>query len=835
MSIEMLRIRRDNTPTIVFIAEFCLYILPVHWLTCLGVRPKIAAPGFPPMIGKSLGHYRILEKIGAGGMGEVYRAHDEQLGRDVAIKLLPASSFSEPAARARLIGEARSAASLNHPHICTIHEVGEADGQAYIAMELVQGQPLSARLAGGALPTEQVLRYGLQLAEALGHAHERGVVHRDLKSANVVITTEGRAKVLDFGLAKRLTETEMDEVTRSQASLTAAGALVGTLAYMAPEQLRGQPADARSDVWALGVVLYEMAAGARPFQGKTGFELSSAILNQSPPPPGKVVPELRAVIERCLEKEPARRYQRGGEVQAALEAIQTGAVAPWVAWRYRLARRRWLALVATVVVVVAVLTALNLGGLRERLLTLRKIESIAVLPLENLSHDPEQEYFADGMTEELITNLAKISALKVISRTSVMQYKGTKKPSPQIAKELNVDAVIEGSVLREGGQVRITAQLIQASTDRHLWAESYERDLRGVLALQSEVARAIAQKVHATLTPDERVRLASARPVNPDSHEAYLRGRYFWNQRNEESLKKALEYFQQAVNKDPGYAQAYSGLADTYFYRGYAFGRLVPREAMPKARAAALKALEIDDHLAEAHCSLALEEFFYEWDWAGAEKEFKRSIELNPSYPTAHHGYAILLATTGRTEESLAEAHKALQADPLSLPINNIVGSMFNAAHQYDRAIEQIRKTLEMAPNFALAHSTLGGAYQGKGRLREAVEEYLKAKSLEGESPQTVTSQRHAYETSGMKGFWQKELELALSRWARDRWHWGAFDIGGLYLNLGQKDQAFRWFDKAYEARSGSLVWLFVGLKADDPLRSDPRFQDLLRRMSFPP
>ncbi len=496
------------------------------------------------MLGKTLGHYRILEKIGAGGMGEVYRAHDEQLGRDVAIKLLPASVLSDATARARLLREARSAASLNHPHICTIHEVGEADGQAYIAMELVEGQPLSARLAGGALPTEQVLRYGLQLAEALGHAHERGLVHRDLKSANVVITTEGRAKVLDFGLAKRLSEGEMDVVTRSQASLTAAGALVGTLAYMAPEQLRGQPADARSDVWALGVVLHEMATGSRPFQGQTGFELSSAILTQRPAPlVGKAPLGLRAVIERCLEKEPARRYQRAGEVRAALEAVQTGAVAPWTAWRYRLARRRWLAAAGAVVVLAAVLVGLNVGGLRERLrhgASPSGINSIAVLPLENLSHDPEQEYFTDGMTEALITELGQISALRVISRTSAMHYKGTRKTLPEIARELHVDAVVEGSVERYGQRVRITAQLIEAPTDRHLWAKSYERDLGDVFALQDAVAQAITNEIKIKLTTQEQRRLASARRVNPQAHEAYLRGRFFWNKRSPEGLNRAL-------------------------------------------------------------------------------------------------------------------------------------------------------------------------------------------------------------------------------------------------------------------------------------------------------
>ncbi len=500
------------------------------------------------MIRKSLGRYRIVEKLGAGGMGEVYRAHDEQLDRDVAIKVLPAERFRDASARARLLREARTASQLNHPNICTIHEVGEAEGQAYIAMELVEGQPLSARLTSGALPAEDVLRVGLQLADAVGHAHERDVVHRDLKSANVILTPEGRAKVLDFGLAKRLSGDELDDVTRSQASLTQAGALVGTLAYMPPEQLRGQPADARSDVWALGVVLYEMATGMRPFQGQTGFELSSAILNQRPAPlPGNVPLELRAVIERCLEKEPARRYQRGGEARAALEAIQSGSAAmPWLVLRYQLRRRRWLAATAAAMALLVVLAALNVERVRTRFAggpSAPQIDSLAVLPLENLSGDPAQDYFADGMTEALITDLGRLTGLKrVIARGSVMRYQGTKKPLSEIARELKVDALITGAVLRAGDRVRITAQLVNPETEEQLWTERCERDLRDVLRLQNELTTAIAGEIRVKLTPKEHARLATARPVNPEAYEAYLKGQVHFFKLTPEGLDTALEY-----------------------------------------------------------------------------------------------------------------------------------------------------------------------------------------------------------------------------------------------------------------------------------------------------
>ena len=554
------------------------------------------------MIGRTISHYRIIEKIGAGGMGEVWKARDTQLDRDVALKVLPTGTLGDETARARLVREARLASKLNHPHICTIHEVGESGGQAYIAMELVEGQSLSARLSGGALPIEQILRFGLQLADALTHAHERGIIHRDLKSANVVITPEGRAKVLDFGLAKRLRGETLEEATTwTQDSLTGPGAVVGTLAYMAPEQLRGQSADARSDIWALGVMLYEMASGARPFQGKTGFELSSAILNQAPlplpPGPGGAPPAwLRSVIERCLEKDPAQRYQRSDEVRAALEAVQAGAtLKAWLVWKYALSRRRWLMLAGVLVALLAALAMLDVGGVRHRLLggaAGPKYRSLAVLPVANLSGDPGQEYFTDGMTDALITDLSKIGALKVISRTSVMQYKGAKKPLPQIARDLRVDTVLEASVVREDGHVRVTAQLIEAATDQHLWAETYEREMTSILALQNEVARAVARTIKVQLRPQEETRLAGARTVNPATYEAYLRGMFHLNKSTPEGLQKGMAYLHEAVEKDPADPLAYAGLALGYIE--IAHGADPTEDALQRAKAAAGTALKLD-------------------------------------------------------------------------------------------------------------------------------------------------------------------------------------------------------------------------------------------------
>jgi TolB-like protein/Flp pilus assembly protein TadD len=505
--------------------------------------------------------------------------------------------------------------------------------------------------------------------------------------------------------------------------------------------------------------------------------------------------------------------------------------------------RRWawgLAIpVVALLVLGAVLIAFNVAGLRDRLMwlvrarhgvPLPRIESIAVLPLANLSGDPEQEYFADGMTEELITNLGKISALRVISRTSVMRYKKTEKPLPQIARELGVDGIVEGSVLRVGDRVRITAQLIQAEQERHLWAESYERDLRDILALQSEVARAIASEIKVRLTPQEQTRLASARPVNPDAHEAYLKGRYFWNKRTEEGLKKGIDFFGQALEKDPAYALAYTGLADCYYL--LADYRFVPwKEAYPRAKGAATKALELDETLAEAHTSLALIKDRYEWDWPGAEREFKRAIELNPNYATAHHWYSNYLEEMGRHDEAIAEIKRAQQLDPLSLIINAVVGLRFRSARRYDEAIEQLRKTLEMDPNFAMAHFLLGGVYKQKGQYESAIAEYQKGRSASGGSVHLLAALGRAYAAAGKR---RKALKILgeLKELSKRRYVSASF-VASIYVALGEKDQALEWLEKGYRDRDAAMVGL-NWVPTFDPLRSDPRFEDLLRRMNFP-
>jgi len=460
-----------------------------------------------------------------------------------------------------------------------------------------------------------------------------------------------------------------------------------------------------------------------------------------------------------------------------------------------------------------------------------RIQSLAVLPLENLSQDPEQEYFADGVTDELITELAKIRALRVISRTSVQQFKRVRKPLREIARRLNVDAVVEGTILRWGNRVRITAQLIDVRREEHLWAESYERDLGDVLRLQAEVAQAISGQIHITLRAEEQCRLRPVRRIDPAAHECYLRGRYFWNKRSEEDLCRAQKYFEQAIEKEPGHALAYSGLADTYFYRGYAFGRMAPKDAMPKARAAALKAMELDETLAESHVSLALVRFFFDWDWSGAEREFKRALELNPNYATAHHAYAALLAATGRKQEAIAAAKRAVELDPLSIPINNILGEMYMCTGEWEQAIRQYRKTIEMDPTVWLPHENLGATLEELGKHAEAVDEYLKARTASGESPEILRELSKAYEASGLGGFLRKQVELERARW--DGRHFDTFQIAAHYARLGEQDEALAWLERAFEARSGEMIWIKL-YPYFEKLYRNPRFGDLVRRVGLP-
>jgi eukaryotic-like serine/threonine-protein kinase len=794
---------------------------------------------------QTVSHYRIVEKVGEGGMGVVYRAHDDRLNRDVALKFLPADLDKDENARLLLIREARTASALNHPNICTIYDVGDADGKSYIVMEFVQGRSLAEQIPEAGLPAETVIRYGEQIADAMAHAHEHGVIHRDLKTPNVIIMPGGRVKVLDFGLAKHMTPSEITLKTQSISTLTSEGAIVGTMHYMAPELFRGEPADARSDIWALGVVLYEMANGKRPFRGRTSYELSSMILHDTPPALRENVPAgLRAVIEHCLAKEPAQRYQHASEVRAALEALRTNsAVIPASAIQpsaiqastetQRPGHR------STLLISLAGLALLATAALVWKLVEVKwhgtpgvgaaSIQSLAVLPLENLTGDPKQDYFADGMCDALITELSQIKKLRVISRTSVMQYKDKHESPAQIAQELDVDALVEGSVLRSNDRVRISAELVQPQTGQNLWAHSYERTVTDILALQSDVARDIVAQIQIQLTQPERERLAKTRTVVPAAYDAYLQGNYYASKRTGEAVTQAIADYRQSIQLDPTYAPSYAGLAGALTLAAD-YKDVPSSQVLPEAEAAAVKALQLDDTLASAHAALG-QIRAYSLEWPGVLDEFQRAIQLNPGDANGHHWYALALADAGKDENAISEMKLAQELDPRSLIINANLSWVLYLAGKDDDAIAQAQKTIAMDPSFAVAHGYLGQAYLAKGEYEKALRELQQALALSGNETSFKAELGNAYAVAGKKtealAILHELLQMSAQRYV------SPYSIALVYVGLGDRDQAFQWLDKAYDEHSVRLINIAVHPRLTG-LRSDPRFAALVKRIGLP-
>jgi eukaryotic-like serine/threonine-protein kinase len=790
-------------------------------------------------IGSRLGPYEIVAPLGVGGMGEVYRATDTRLGRDVAIKVLPASFSNDPDRLRRFEHEARAAGILNHPNITAVYDVGTVGDAPYVVSELLEGETLRSRLAGGALAPRRAIDYALQIAHGLAAAHEKGIVHRDLKPENLFVTKDGRVKILDFGLAK-LTQPEKGGPQTNLPTETAGtepGVVMGTLGYMSPEQVRGKPADARSDIFSFGSILYEMLSGRRAFQGDSAADTMSAILREEPAELSatnqQVPPALDRVVRHSLEKSPEQRFQSARDIAYALEETLAGSTTTGVVPPPARARPlRWLVIVATALAtLLAVLFVADIGGVRRRLFGSKPhgIQSLAVLPLENLSRDAAQEYLADGMTEALITDLAQIGSLRVISRTSAMRYKGTKKGLPEIARELDVDGVVEGSVLRAGNRIRITAQLIHASTDRHLWARSYERDFKDILALQDEVAQAIAGQIQARLTSVEQARLSHARPVNPEALDAYLKGRYEWWRWRPENYGKALDYFRQAIAIDPSYASAYAGLALAYARLGDSAWR--PGDAYPKAKSAALQAVELDPELGEAHVALGMSILWNDWDWAAAERELRRGIDLDPRSPDAHMAYSAFLANMGRREEAVVQVNRAHELDPLSATIRGQKANRLVSAERYDEAIEAAKSALELDPTAIQARATLGRAYLKKGKVGPAIAELERTVDLSRREGGPVAWLGYAYGVAG-----QKEKAEAVLRELQQRFREGYVSpplVALVFLGLGDRDRAFEWLEKGYAQRD-SLIVRLNALREFDVLRSDPRFVDLIRRVGLP-
>ena len=755
------------------------------------------------MEGRTLSHFRILEKIGAGGMGEVYRAHDEHLDRDIAVKVLPPGTLADDAARQRFRREALVLGKLNHPNIQSVFDFDTQEGVDFLVTEYVPGVTLSDKLAAGPLPEKEEVRLGTQLAEGLAAAHEQGILHRDLKPSNLRVTPDGRLKILDFGVAKLLGPVSETAVTE-----TGTGTVAGTPLYMSPEQRRGERVDTRSDLYSAGLVLWEMATGRPPSVAARGLL-------------GRATPELQRIVEKCLEEDPGNRYQSAKELAVDLRRLGTPVVTR------RLSRRAVLAATASLAAL-AVLVGLYVGETRDRLARLLgsgaspRIESLAVLPLENLSGDPEQEYFADGMTEALITDLAQISSLRVISRTSAMRYKVTRKPLPDIARELNVDAVIEGSVQRAGDRVRITAQLIHAPTDRHLWAKSYERDLRDVLALQGEVAAAIAREIKVAVTPADQARLTRARPVNPEAYEAYLKGKFYLNKFTPEGFKKGLAYLQQAIEEDPANPLPYAGLALGYSLIGH---EAVP-DAFVRAKAAARKALELGETLGETQEALAEIKLYSEWDYVGAGQDLRRALELNPSLPEAHAHYAWYLLLVGRVDEALAEMRRAQEVDPLNPLWSAWLGWQYWEVGRLDEAIAEARKSLELNPDFPWGLYVLGAVYAQKGMYEEAITAHQKAAAV---SSAVRWPLGHTYALAG-RSEEARKVTAELKKQVTPMNAWGLAEV---YTALGEKDEALRWLEAGFELRFSWMPWIGV-LRPFEPLRGEPRFQELRRRMNLP-
>ncbi len=831
--------------------------------------------------GAKIGHYEILNAIGAGGMGEVFLARDTRLERQVAIKLL-GEEFSDHADRLhRFTQEARSASALNHPNILTIHEIGETEtGARFIATEYVEGETLRHRIRHSQMKLREVLDIVVQVTSALAAAHQVGIIHRDIKPENLMLRPDGLVKVLDFGLAKlteKSTPTNDSEVGTISHKGTDPGTVMGTVQYMSPEQARGRKVDARSDIFSLGIVLYELVAGRPPFAGESSTDVLAAILEKEPLPllrfVAEVPPELQRIVTKCLRKDCDERYQTMKDVlldlkelrdELALEArlerfirpvsnienqqtpiadgertkarsaqatspasAQPASSAEYIVSKIKNHKRS----VAVGLILLFTMIGVGYWLFILRPPTAKPIESIAVMPFVDESGNSDVEYLSDGMTETLISSLSQVPNLNVKPRSSVFRYKGKETNSQTLGKELNVQAILNGRVVQRGQDLSLYMELIDVALDKVIWSRQYNRKQTGLVTLQTDIARDVSSQIKTKLSSADEATVTKTYTTNPEAYQLYLKGKYYANKFTKEGFQQSIESLNQAIAIDPNYSSAYSGLAYAYILLDDWFES--PRESAPKARETAQKALAINEEDVDAHVVLGMVAHWYDWDWATAEREFKRSLELNPKNSDSYTYYAFFLAAMKRDDEARLVARQGLQVDPLSSGTNFSLAATLIFRHRWDEAIEHLRKAIELDPNYWFHHSYLGRAYAQKGMMPEAIAEFKLALELDSQQSENWAGLGQAYAVSGKKAEAQKMIDEMIKRSSQNIYV-APYNVAVIYAGLADKDKAFEWLEKAYSDRA---YYLSVYLTTDerlDSLRSDPRFKDLVRRIGIP-